>query len=377
MEYTKRPLRIALDTSYAGVNPTGVGLYSRRLASTMRRLAPASGVSLHCYGPSCERSQHTLISTMQEWPLYTQGVLPLLLASKRADVVHSTSHIGPLWGPGRLVVTVHDLIFRRFPADYDPIWLRITLALLPRVLARATAIIADSHATKEDIRRYYNIRPGKIHVIYPAIDRQFRRTSATTQSLTNTRRKYGLGNDSYIICVGPWVARKNLSVVVAAFEEVAARSPNVRLVITGDLPRGMKGTTPEQMVGALPPYATERVHAVGFVPKEELVALVSGATVLAYPSRYEGFGLPPLEAMAAGVPVVASDTPAVAEVTASAALLASVDSPREWAAALASVLTNPDRAAQLRAAGLRRSADFSWERCAKETIALYKRVANV
>lgn len=314
---------------------------------------------------------------MQEWPPYTQGVLPLLLSRQRPHVVHSTSHIGPLWGPGRLVVTVHDLIFCRFPADYDPLWLRITLTLLPRVLARATAIIADSHATKEDIQRYYNVRPGKIHVIYPGIDREFRRTPATMRNLSDTRRKYGLGDDSYIICVGPWVARKNLSVVVAAFAEVAARMPNVRLVITGNRPRGMKGTTPEQMVEALPPYTRERVHTVGFVSKEELVALVSGAAVLAYPSRYEGFGLPPLEAMAAGVPVVASDTPAVAEVTAGAALLAPVESPREWAAALSGVLANPNRAAQLRAAGLERSAAFSWERCAQETIALYKKVANV
>ncbi|HYO49874.1 MAG TPA: glycosyltransferase family 1 protein [Chloroflexia bacterium] len=370
-------VRVALDTSYAGLNPTGVGLYSKRLASAMRGLAPASGVRLRCYGPSCGRSQHALISTIQEWPPYTQGVLPFLLARHWPDVVHSTSHIGPLWGPGKLVVTVHDLIFRRFPTDYDPIWLRITLALLPRVLARAAAIIADSHATKEDIQRYYYIPSGKIHVIYPGIDREFRRVVPTMQNLSDTRRKYGLGDDSYIICVGPWVARKNLSVVVAAFAEVAPRMPNVRLVITGNLSRGMKGTTPEQMVGALPPDARERVHAVGFVPKEELVALVSGAAVLAYPSRYEGFGLPPLEAMSAGVPVVASDTPAVAEVTAGAALLAPVDSPREWAVALAGVLANPDRAAQLRAAGIRRGADFSWERCAKETIALYKNVASV
>ncbi|HYP40274.1 MAG TPA: glycosyltransferase family 1 protein, partial [Chloroflexia bacterium] len=347
------------------------------LARTIRDLAPQASLKLRCYGPSCNRPQHELICTMQEWPFYTQGVLPLLLVRHRPDVVHSTSHIGPLWGPGKLVVTVHDLSFRRFPADYNPLWLRMTLALLPRVLARATAIVADSHTTSEDIQRYYNIRPGKIHVIYPGIDREFRRKEATMQSLSDTRRKYGLGDDSYIICVGPWVARKNLSVVVAAFAEIAAHIPNVRLVITGNLPRGMKGTTPEQMVDALPAYARERVHAVGFVPKEELVALVSGAAMLAYPSRYEGFGLPPLEAMAAGVPVVASDTPAVAEVTGGAALLAPVDSPREWAAALAGVLANLDRASQLRAAGIRRSAEFSWERCAKETIALYKKIATV
>jgi glycosyltransferase involved in cell wall biosynthesis len=377
MKQRKRPIQVALDTSFAGVNPTGVGLYSRHLAHTIRDLAPQANMWLRCYGPSCRRSQHALISTMQEWPPYTLVVLPLLLARQRADIVHSTSHIGPLWGPGKLVVTVHDLIFRRFPADYDPIWLRMTLALLPRVLTRATAIIADSHATKEDIQRYYNVRPGRIHVIYPGIEREFRHTAATMQPPDDTRRKYGLGDDSYIICVGPWVARKNLSVVVAAFAEVAAHMPNVRLVITGNLPRGMKGTTPERLVGALPPYARERVHAVGFVPKDELVALVSGAAVLAYPSRYEGFGLPPLEAMAAGVPVVASDTPAVAEVTAGAALLAPVDSPREWAAALSGVLANSDGAAQLRAAGLERSAAFSWERCAKETIALYKNVASV
>ena len=148
------------------------------------------------------------------------------------------------------------------------------------------------------------------------------------------------------------------------------------LVITGDTPRGMKGYSRDELFGLLPAEIHSRLHLVGYVSQESRNALVAGATALCYPSRFEGFGLPPLEAMAAGVPVVASDTPAVAEVTGGAALLAHPDDPRAWAQALRRLRDEPALAEQLRAAGKRRSADFTWARCALQTARLYRRVAQ-
>ena len=128
--------------------------------------------------------------------------------------------------------------------------------------------------------------------------------------------------------------RKNLEVAVDAFKRIALRFPDVNLVITGKPARGMRGYTEEELIGALPTKTRDRVRFAGFVEQEELHRLVAGATLLAYPSRWEGFGLPPLEAMLAGVPVVASLTPAVEEVTEGAALLCDADNPREWAKTL-------------------------------------------
>ncbi len=374
-------LRVALDTSFAGVNPTGVGLYSRKLAEHLKGLAAEGRISLMCYGPACSNSgAHRLMDTAQEWPTYTQGILPVQLALTRPQVVHSTSHLGPLAAPGKLIVTVHDLIFRRFPQDYNRIWLAITRAMLPSVLRRATAVIADSHTTVSDLRRFYNLHPDKVHVIYPGIDAEYRQPSGTGM-VPSTRNSAALSEHHsehpYVLCLGPWVGRKNLHVVVQAFGILAERIENIEMVITGSSTRGMKGAQLEPEIARLPADVRARIRTVGFVENSVLKALVQGASVLAYPSRFEGFGLPPLEAMSAGVPVIAADIPVIREVTAGAALLADVNKPVQWADLLEAVVTNRQLAGRLSEDGKKRSTLFSWERCTLETVALYTHVAGM
>lgn len=362
-------LTVALDTTFAGVNPTGVGLYSRQLHRHIALLAAPRNLRLQCYGPACGDHAHaTLSGLLQELVPYTQGILPLRLLRSRPSIVHSTSHLGPLWGPGKLVVTVHDLIFMRYPADYDLGWLLITRTLLPLVLRRASAVIADSQTTRRDIGHFFKVTPRKIHVVYPGIDEEYRRLMDKKPTIQQ--------EEPYIVCVGPWVRRKNLGVVLRAFSRLIEELPDVRLVITGSMARGMKGPSAEELVGQLPAHVWARVKLAGYLPAGELRALLAGAALLAYPSRFEGFGLPPLEAMAAGVPVVASNTPAVTEVTAGAALLAAPDKPTEWAAAFARILTDPALVATLKEQGLRRSRQFSWEHCARQTIDIYDRIAR-
>lgn len=371
-------LRVALDTTFAGVNPTGVGLYSRKLAEHLAAIAPESGLALKCFGPACgQRYAHSLLDTMQEWPTYTQFMLPLALRKHHPHLVHSTSHLGPLWGHGKLIVTVHDLIFRRYPQDYNPIWLGLTNALLPHVLRRADAVIADSEATRTDIVRYYGFARRKVKVVYPGINREYAESRSTPEEAAITLNKLGIGANPYILCLGPWVRRKNLSVVLRAFALAHHDLPGMRLVITGSTPRGMKGEseTPARLLEALPAGVRSRVHLMGYVSSSHLRVLLQNASVLAYPSRYEGFGLPPLEAMSAGVPVVASHTPAVVEVTGGAALYATPDSPQEWKDRFLQVAHSPETAAILIQAGLHRSALFSWERCAQETADVYRVVS--
>jgi glycosyltransferase involved in cell wall biosynthesis len=365
-------LRVALDTTFAGVNPTGVGLYSARLATELRNQSTAYGLDLKCYGPACKPpgSRSGLLGTFQEWPTYTHGLLPARLLAFRPRIVHATSHIGPLWGSGRLIVTVHDLIFMRFPEDYQRGWLALTRALLPRVLRRATAIIADSHATKDEIEHFFGIRPAKIVVIYPGIDSEIERAYTTKLTVTNWT------GAPYMLCLGPWVQRKNLPVVAKAFSLLAPRLPEVQLVITGEKPRGMKGHTGEELLSHVSDEYHNRVHLVGYVSQAEKQALIANASVLCYPSRLEGFGLPPLEAMALGTPVVAAASPAVVEVTGGAALTVDPDDPAKWADAIEQLLSVPERPERLRSAGLRRSALFTWERCASQTADLYRRVAS-
>ncbi|MGA7731136.1 MAG: glycosyltransferase family 1 protein [Chloroflexia bacterium] len=360
---------MALDTSFAGVNATGVGLYSARLASALQARSHELGIQLRCYGPSCDsrRSSQSLLTTAQEWPLNTHFALPLRLLRDKPTVTHSTSHIGPLWGPGNLILTVHDLIFRRYPKDYNLPWLWITRLTLPAVLRRSHTIIADSHATKSDIERFYRIQPDKIVVIYPGVDETYTLQRNATS---------GSSERPYVLCLGPWVRRKNLRVVVRAFEQLALQIPDLDLVITGEQPVGMKGYSPAELVGMLPDEIRSRIKLMGYVAREKLPRLVANAVALAYPSRWEGFGLPPLEAMSAGVPVVASKSPSIEEVTAGAAYLCDPDNVSEWVEAFRRILLDPDRAQRMVELGLRRSADFTWERCAAQTAQVYHQVAR-
>jgi len=373
----ERSLRVALDTSFAGVNETGVGIYSRRIAQGLRRRERDGNLELACLGPSCRADHRGLLlgGLYQEWPTYTQLFLPLRLARYRPHVIHSTSHLGPVWGPGRRVVTVHDLIFLRYPEDYNRVWLAITRALLPVVIRRAAAIIADSATTARDLRHTYRTSAGKIRVIYPGVDEKFRR-SVSLEAIKYVRARHDLGESPYILLMGPWVRRKNLEVVIEAFPRVLSRQPEAQLVITGKPAPGMQSAEVVAALRRLPDDARTQVRTVGHLTDDSLVALMQGAAVLTYPSHYEGFGLPPVEAMASGVPVIISGARVLAEVTGGAALVAAAGRPEQWAESIQAVLSNPLLAARLVEEGRRRSSQFSWERCVRETVKLYRSVAR-
>lgn len=362
-------LRVALDTTYAGVNKTGVGHYTARLRDELLRNAERFGISLKCYGPACsDLSQPTTFRQLaQEWPTSTQLAVPIALLRNKPTLVHSTSHIGPLFVPGKAIVTVHDLLFRRYPAEYNRYWLLITRALLPSVLRRASAVIADSHSTKDDLRRFYEVPKKKIVVIYPGVNKPSDRVGEGNRQHDQER---------YILLPGPWVKRKNLEVVMRAFNLLAEFVPDVGLIVTGESAPGMMSFTREGLLEHVAANYRSRVRFVGYVPREALQGLLNRASVLAYPSRWEGFGLPPLEAMSTGVPVVASRTPVLEEVTGGAAVLCDPDNADEWAQSIIRIVLDPAYAESLRQLGLRRSALFSWERCAEQTAALYHRVAG-
>jgi glycosyltransferase involved in cell wall biosynthesis len=260
---------------------------------------------------------------------------------------------------------VHDLIFLRRPQDYDRSWLALTRLLLPRVMSRAAAIACDSRATRDDVVKRLGLPRRKTLVIYPGVDGLF--TGATASSPLPY---------PYVLCLGPWARRKNLEVVVRAFASLARVHGDTRLVITGGPAPGVQSYAEEELTRLLPEEMRDRLVLPRFIAREALAQWVGGASVLAYPSLDEGFGLPPLEAMAAGVPVVVADTPAVVEATSGAALIAPKQNPAAWAECLSLVLDRPQVAQRLREVGLRHSARFTWGACASSFLQLYRRVAR-
>lgn len=284
-----------------------------------------------------------------------------------AELFHATEHLLlPLRGVPT-VLTVHDLIFRRYPAHHKRLnrwYLNTTMPLFCR---RADHIIAVSEQSKRDVIEAYGIPAEKITVIYEAADPRFR--PQPPEDVAAARARYGLP-EQYVLFVSTIEPRKNLSRLLAAFERVHAAGLADALVIVGK--RGWLFDAFFADLAHSP--AKDAVIFPGFVPDADLPAVYAGAQAMAFPSEFEGFGLPVLEAMACGAPVVCSDTSSLPEVAGDAALLVDPLNVDALAAALARVLQDEPLREQMRARGLAQAARFSWARAAEETLAVYRQV---
>ncbi|GBD08639.1 D-inositol 3-phosphate glycosyltransferase [Candidatus Thermoflexus japonica] len=284
-----------------------------------------------------------------------------------ARLFHATDHLLPPFRALPSVFTLHDLIFRLYPETHMPLNRWFLTLMMPRFLRRADAIIAVSECTRRDAVRWYRIPEDRIHVIYEGVGARFR--PAPPEALAAIRARYFLP-DRFILYVGTIEPRKNLPTLFAAYRMLLERWPDLGLVVAGRPGWLTKGT-----FRALRDLGLEgRVRFLGYVPDEDLPALYSAAAVFAFPSRYEGFGLPPLEAMACGTPVVVSDTSSLPEIVGEAGLRVPPDRPADWVAALAAVLSDASLRAHLRGMGLRQAARFRWSETAERTVAVYERV---
>jgi glycosyltransferase involved in cell wall biosynthesis len=278
---------------------------------------------------------------------------------------HATEHLLPALRGVPTVLTVHDLIFRHLPQHHKRLnrwYLNLTMPLYCR---RATAIIAISEATRRDLAAAYAVPPGKVTIISEAADPRFCPQPAAT--VEAVRARYGLP-PRYLLFVGTIEPRKNLGRLLRAFEAVHAAGLTDALVIIGK-----RGWLYESFFAEL--QQSPARHAVifpGFVPDDDLPAAYAGSQAAVLPSLCEGFGLPVLEGMASGCPVVCSNTSSLPEIAGDAGLLVDPTSVDSLTDALRRVLTDRALAADMVERGLRRAASFSWERTAQETLALYR-----
>jgi glycosyltransferase involved in cell wall biosynthesis len=283
-----------------------------------------------------------------------------------AALYHATEHLLMSLRGVPTVLTVHDLIFRRYPAHHKPLnrwYLNLTMPLYCR---RATRIIAVSEQTKRDIVDAYGIPPDKITVIYEAAAPGFQPQSA--EAVARARGRYRLP-PRYLLSVGTIEPRKNLGRVLTAFERLRSEGLVDAFVIVGK-----RGWLYDDFFAQLEHSpAKEAVIFPGWVEDGDLPAIYAGAAATAFPSEFEGFGLPALEGMACGAPVVCSNTSSLPEIAGDAALLVDPADTDEIAAALRRVLSDPALADELRRRGHAQAARFSWERAARETAQVYER----
>ena len=302
---------------------------------------------------------------LEEWALGVE------LAMVPLDLIHSPDFIPPFRRRCPAVITVHDLDFLRSPETKTPASLRY-YGQIGRAVDDAEGIISVSETTARDLTDLLGVDRGRIHVVYHGVGEAFRPLDGLGAVGEFCRRR-GLP-PQFILWVGTIEPRKNLQCLFQAMTGVIDRLPESKahLVLVG--PRGW-GTGPIKAAFERSGLGN-RTTFFGAASEEELVLLYNAAWVFAFPSTYEGFGLPPLEAMACGTPVVASSAPALPEVLGDAALFFDPRDPEELGAALLRVAEDGDLAARLAASGISRAARFRWADTASRTLNVYRTVAG-
>lgn len=282
------------------------------------------------------------------------------------DVYHSPDFIPPAGGAGRRVITIHDLTFLHFPEFLTAEARRYYADQITWAASAADHIIADSQATRVDIITLLGIEPAKVSAIHLAANPLYSVTPMP-HDLAATATEYGL-DAGFILSVGTLEPRKNLPLLLHAYQTLRARHHvTVPLVLVGS-----KGWLYDEVFATINRLDLgEHVRHLTGVPDHKLAHLYHLAGVLAFPSQYEGFGLPALEAMHCGCPVVASNRGSLPEVVGDAGLSLDPDDEPAWVEALAAVLADPIVADNLRQAGYRQAQRFTWESTARQTLAVY------
>ena len=365
-------VRVLVDAHMLGHRETGNETYVRGLLSG---LAALDGVTVAAAVPPDHQVGPTETGAITWLPLPTDsslrrlsGDLAHLSRRWKADLLHAT-YIAPYRSRCPVVVSVHDVSFRRFPEYFS--WRDRVLfsTLLPSSLRRAAAILTLSSHSRDELRHFYPRLRTPIHVVPAAPSQTFRPLAADAAVAAVAR--HGV-RGPFLLAVGSVQPRKNLTRLVQAFAGVHRRHPDLHLVIVG--PSGYRASALRETIDSHD--LADTVRLLGYMADEDLVALYNAAVALVYPSVYEGFGLPVVEAMACGRPVIAANTSSLPEVAGNAALLVDPFDVAALGAAMERLVTNPTEADDLGRRGLARVTQFSWQRTASTARVAFEAVCG-
>ena len=378
----KYPLRIGIDVTSALTQGGGIGRYTRELVQALALVDKQTNYHLFSARPPEQllvpdlllvgaNFAHHAAPFTDKW-LYRLWYrlhvpLPVQWFTGPLDLFHSPDFVlPPVAGKIPTLLTVHDLSFHHYPEYFTPALVNYLNRVVPNSVARASHILADSQATKDDLTSLWQVAAAKVTVLYSGVNPVFRPVEKQGE-LKGVRQKYGLGEWPYLFSVSTIQPRKNYQMLIRAFKPLSRSWPH-HLVIAGG-----KGWLYEETLAEVERQGLQdRVYFLGFVADADLPALYTQAMLVLFPSFYEGFGLPLLEAMACGVPVVSSDASCLPEVVGQAGRLLSPKDESGWTDTVHKLLLDGKERGRMVAEGFRQSRQFTWKKAARQLTEIYQ-----
>lgn len=365
-------LNIAIDARSLNKDKTGVGNYIANLTASLGTIDQANHYWIATSTLRHRVKKYPLLSSLGRiiYFVIDNFIFPLHALWRKADLLHCPAFILPLWNfRYKKVITIHDLGFYIFGGQFARGWhTRHMRFMLPYSISKADKIIAVSQATKQQIVDIFKINPEKVAVTYEGVSEKYRVIKDRAE-VNKTLLKYRL-QAPYILFVGTMDPRKNLVRLIQAFQKVKLGKKDLKLVIVG-----RKGELYTDELNKL--IASGDIILTGYVEEEDMVCLYNGASVFVFPSLYEGFGLPILEAMACGTPVITSNVYSMPEVAGDAALLVDPENVEALAKGIKRLQDETALRSELIAKGLTRASAFTWDKTATATLTVYQEVMDI
>lgn len=380
---TRQPRRVAIDYTAAVRQGGGIGRYTRGLVHALAARPTSDEYVLLVAGPGSDPELNVSAFQIRNLPIdercasivWHRSGLPFPKVewfTGPIDIFHSPNFVLPPVSRASTVLTIHDLSFIRVPQCAEPSLRRYLSRVVPRAAAKADRILADSHSTRNDVVELLQVSPDKVDVVPAGVEDRFRPVSDQS-AIEGVRSDYRLGDGPFILSLGTLEPRKNFAGLMEAYALLkhSTRLPH-RLVIAGGKGWLCEGTF--EAVARL--RLEEDVTFTGFVADEDLPALYSLADIFAFPTLYEGFGLPVLEAMACGTPVVTADNSCMPELVGDAALLIDANDTQGLADSMEQLLSDRELRDSLVDRGRVRARRYTWSRAAEKLLDVYNRLRS-
>lgn len=377
-------MRIGIDYTSAATQGAGIGRYTRELIQALTALPSANQYTLFYASPQKMRSDEfrnpQSAFRIKHLPFHDKWLariwhraqlpIPIELITGKIDLFHSPDFTLPPTLPGvPKLLTVHDLSFIRDPNSAWPSLRAYLMKAVPRSVKRATHVLADSQATKDDLVELFNTPPEKITVLYSGVDARFKPIRDRAE-VERVREKYKIGSRPFVLSVGTLQPRKNYRRLIEAYAKL--NNDQLDLIIGG----GKGWMFNDILAQVMELGLADRVHFIGFVDDEDLPTLYSAADLFVYVSLYEGFGLPLLEAMACGTPVIGSNTSSLPEVIGDVGLQVDPKNIEAITAAMSQLLGQSELRDRSSAAGIDRAKQFTWNKAARELLSIYEQLSD-